>query len=165
MPPSTAAASASVPEAGHCWPTPPQETLKHSQQVWPSLLWGSLLLFLGPGAHKVWLVPSKSFWWVGDLILNLIVSLLRSSCSFTFFLVHGVSFFGGFQHPFVDGYLQFWCSCRRNWVHVLLLCYFSDLLNFWEVCHLFQPVLQVYVSCDVGLSWLFVIEIILEHGF
>ena len=34
------------------------------------------------------------------------------------------------------------------------------LLNFWQVCCLFQPVLQLHVSCDVGLSWLFAIEII-----
>ena len=30
-PPRTAAARAPVPAAGHCWSTPPQETLKHSE--------------------------------------------------------------------------------------------------------------------------------------
>ena len=32
------------------------------RQVWPSLLWGSLLLSLGSGVHKVLFVPSKSLW-------------------------------------------------------------------------------------------------------
>ena len=38
------------PAAGHCWPVPPQETLKHSSGL---VSVGSL----GPGAHKVCLNP------------------------------------------------------------------------------------------------------------
>ena len=30
------------------------------RQVWLSLLWGHCSFLLGPGAHKVWFVPSKS---------------------------------------------------------------------------------------------------------
>ena len=48
--PSTAALSAPNPVAGHRQPTPSPETTGHS--------WASL--DLGPGAHKLLLVPSKS---------------------------------------------------------------------------------------------------------
>ena len=34
------------------------------RQVWLSLLWGSLLLSLGPGEYKVLFVPSKHLWQV-----------------------------------------------------------------------------------------------------
>ena len=32
------------------------------RQIWLSLLWGSLLLFLGPVAHKVLFASSESLW-------------------------------------------------------------------------------------------------------
>ena len=54
------------------------------RQVWLSLLWGSLLLSLSPGVHKVLFVPSKSLWWVWGLILNVIWPLLLSRCDFSF---------------------------------------------------------------------------------
>ena len=40
------------------------------RQVWFSLLWGSLLLSLGSGVHKVLFVPSKSLWcaWENALV-------------------------------------------------------------------------------------------------
>ena len=47
MPPRTAAASMPVSEAGHCQPTSPQETLKHSEAGLALSLLGSLLLFPG----------------------------------------------------------------------------------------------------------------------
>ena len=34
------------------------------RQVWLSLLWGSLLLSLGPAVHKVIFAPSEHLWWV-----------------------------------------------------------------------------------------------------
>ena len=46
----SAAPRAPAPAAVHCWPIPPQETLKHSSV---SVSVGSL----GPGAHKVCLSP------------------------------------------------------------------------------------------------------------
>ena len=52
--------SAPNPTAGHCQPTPPLETPGHSQASWLSLLWGHCSFLLGPGAHKVLFVPSKS---------------------------------------------------------------------------------------------------------
>ena len=47
------------PAAGHCQPTPPQTPDIHGQ-VWVNLLWGHCSFFLGPGAHKLLFVPSKS---------------------------------------------------------------------------------------------------------
>ena len=56
----TAALSAPDPAAGRLWPMPPLETLDTHGQVWVSLLWGHCSFLLGPGAHKVLFVPSKS---------------------------------------------------------------------------------------------------------
>ena len=50
----------SYPTAGNCWPMPPQETLKHSKAGLVSLLWRSLLLFLGPDAHKVFVCAFRA---------------------------------------------------------------------------------------------------------
>ena len=83
------------PCASHCWPMLPQETLKHSQAGLAQSLVGSLLLSLGPGVHKVLLVPSKCLWWLWSLLLNAIEPLLLSRCSFSFALGCGVSFLVG----------------------------------------------------------------------
>ena len=58
------------------------------RQVWPSLLWGSLLLSLGPGVHKVLFEPSERLWRVWGLILNMISSLLPSCWGFSFAFIH-----------------------------------------------------------------------------
>ena len=55
----TATLSAPNPAAGHCQPTPPQTPDIHGQ-VWVNLLWGHCSFLLGPGAHKVLFVLSKS---------------------------------------------------------------------------------------------------------
>ena len=73
------------------------------RQIWLSLLWGSLLPSLGPGAQKVLFTPSKCLWQVWGLILNVILSLLPSCWDFSFALGHGVSFFGELQLSPVDG--------------------------------------------------------------
>ena len=52
-----AALSGPDPAPSHCQPT---ETPGHSWQVWFSLLWGHCSFLLGPGAHKLLFVPSKS---------------------------------------------------------------------------------------------------------
>ena len=56
----TAALSVPDPEAGHLRPTPMPESPGHSWKSLGQSLVGSLLLLLGPGAHKVLFVPSKS---------------------------------------------------------------------------------------------------------
>ena len=56
----TVALSAPNPAAGHHQPTPPPETPGHSRASLGQSLVGSLLFLLGPGAHKVLFVPSKS---------------------------------------------------------------------------------------------------------
>ena len=48
------------------------------RKVWLNLLWRSLLLSLGPGAHKVLFAPSELLWWVWSLIINMILPLLPS---------------------------------------------------------------------------------------
>ena len=60
VPACTATFSALSPAASHhdprlCW-----RLLDTPGQVWVSLLWGHCSFLLGPGAHKVLFVPSKS---------------------------------------------------------------------------------------------------------
>ena len=63
---------------------------------------GSLSV-VSPAVHKVLFEPSECLWKVWGLILNAILPLLPSCWRFTFALGRGVSFFGGFQHPPVNG--------------------------------------------------------------
>ena len=56
----TATLSTCNPAAGHRQPIPLLETPGHSRASLGQSLVGSLLLSLGPGAHKVFFVPSKS---------------------------------------------------------------------------------------------------------
>ena len=59
--PKSAAPGAPAPVTVHCWPTPPQEMLKHSSV---SVSVGSL----GPGVHKVFLRPLCVFGGNGVLL-------------------------------------------------------------------------------------------------
>ena len=90
VPPRSAVARASVPMAGHCWPIPSQETLKHSKAGLAQSIVGSL----GPGAHKVLFKSSECLWCIWGLILNMI------SPSY-----HPV---GVYPLPLDMGYLFFW---------------------------------------------------------
>ena len=83
-PPRCAAARAPVPEAGHCWPLPPQETLKHSKA-------GLAQSLVGSGAHRVLFEPSESLWRIWGLILKVILPLLQFCWGFSFALGHGIS--------------------------------------------------------------------------
>ena len=56
----TATLNATNPAAGHRWPMPCWRLLDTQGQVWVSLLWDHCSFLLGPGAHKVLFVPSKS---------------------------------------------------------------------------------------------------------
>ena len=56
----TATLTAPNPAAGHHGPKPPLETPGHSWSSLGGLLWDHCSFFLGPGAHKVLLEPSKS---------------------------------------------------------------------------------------------------------
>ena len=56
----TATLSAPNPAAGHHRPLPLPETPGHSHASPDSLLWGHCSFLLGPGAHKVLFVPSKT---------------------------------------------------------------------------------------------------------
>ena len=46
--------------AGHCWPMPPLETPGYLQASLGQSVWGHCSFLLGPGAHKVLYVSSKS---------------------------------------------------------------------------------------------------------
>ena len=85
----TAAAGAPVPGAGHCWPTPLQETLKQTLKGRPGsasceghcsfpLSWCSQGLF----------VPSKHLWWARGLTLSGLCPSHRLLCPWLW----GVSF-------------------------------------------------------------------------
>ena len=76
--PRSTAPRASATAAGHCWPAPPQETLK---QFWLSLCGISGGLF----------EPSKRFWWAWGWILNVTLPLIPSFWVFSFALGCGVS--------------------------------------------------------------------------
>ena len=56
----TAALNAPDPAAGHRRPMPLLEIPGHSQANLAQSLVESILLFLGPGVHKVFFAPSKS---------------------------------------------------------------------------------------------------------
>ena len=62
------------------------------RQIWLSLLCRSLLHSLGPVAQNELFVPSKSHWWVCDLILNMIAPLLLSCLDFSLPLEWGIFF-------------------------------------------------------------------------
>ena len=125
LPPRTAAARAPVPAAGHDWPVPLQETLNPQRLVWLSLLWRSMLLSLGPHAHKVLFVRSEHLWWLWGLTLKVIASLLLSSCGFSFALGHGVTFFlmGSNILPQLVAILVFSQENVLPFSHVLLFCH------------------------------------------
>ena len=85
--PKSAAPRAPALAAVHCWPVPPQETLKHNS--------GSVsVASLGPGVHSLF-EPFEHLWWVCSLILNALSPLLRSCWGFFFALGCGVSFLVG----------------------------------------------------------------------
>ena len=87
------------PMAGHCWPVPPEKTLKHSKAGLTQCFVGSP----GPGEPKVLFEPSKHLWWVWGLILNAISLLLLSCWGFSLALGWWVSFFTVIPHSPVDG--------------------------------------------------------------
>ena len=92
--PRSAAPRAPAPAAAHCWPTPLQETLEHSCL--------SLCGVAGSWCKQGLFEPSEYLWWVWGLILNVISLLLPSRWGSSFAFGHGVSFFGGIQHSFVN---------------------------------------------------------------
>ena len=93
--PRFAAPRAPAPAAGHCWPIPLQETLKHSS--------GSVCVGVSGSWYAQGLFePSEHLWWLWGLILNMILPLLPSWWGFSFALGCGVSFFSRIQHSPVN---------------------------------------------------------------
>ena len=144
------------PMAGHCWPVPPEKTLKHSKAGLTQCFVGSP----GPGEPKVLFEPSKHLWWVWGLILNAISPLLPSS-----WRGGGIFFWWDptFSYKWLFSWeLQFWSSCRRRFAHVLLLCHLvEDVLYRWSIQKLdwlysLQPKMEklYIVSKNKTRSWL-----------
>ena len=88
-PPRSAAARASVPLEGHCWPVHLQKTLRHSKAGLAQTLWGLWVLVCTR------FCISKHLWWVWGFILNTILPLLPSCWGLSFALGQGVSFLVG----------------------------------------------------------------------
>ena len=94
MPLRSVAARAPVPKAGHCWPIPPLETLKHSQAGLSQSLMKVTDPFPGSWCTQgILFAPSEYTWWVWGLILNETAPLLPSYWGFSFVLGCRVSFF------------------------------------------------------------------------
>ena len=72
-------------------------------QVWLNPLWGSLLLSLSRGVHKVLFVSSKHCWQFWGLILKAILPPLPSCGASPLLLDAGYLFFGVIQRSPVDG--------------------------------------------------------------
>ena len=71
--------------AGHCWPVPSQETLKHSSS--------SVSGVSGSWCTQYLFEPSEHLWQVRGLILNMILPFLWSCWGFSFALGRGISVF------------------------------------------------------------------------
>ena len=84
--PRTAAPRAPAPVAGHCWPGPPQETLKHSKAGLAQCMWSLLVSSRFCSRHL-------SVWQVWVLILNVISPLLLSFQGILLCLGQGAIFF------------------------------------------------------------------------
>ena len=93
--PRSGALRAPAPEAGHSWPEPLQEMLRHTALA--QSLWGLWVLVC---TRFIWALECLSRVW--GLSLNMISPLLPSCCDFSFALAPGVSFFGGIQHSPVN---------------------------------------------------------------
>ena len=100
--PRSAASRALAPVAGHCWPIPLQETLRHSS--------GSVSGVSGSWCAQSLSEPPEHLWRVWGLILNMISPLLPSCWGFSFALGRMVSFFGGIQHSSVESCLAASCN-------------------------------------------------------
>ena len=111
--PSSAAARAPVPVAGHCW-TPTStgdiQTLKGRSGL-------VSVCSLGPGVHKALFELSECLWQVWGLILNMISPLLPSCWVFSFAFGCGVSFFWWDQTPVI-----LLLMVVQQWVAVLEFC-------------------------------------------
>ena len=108
------------------------------RQVWLSLLWQPLLLSLGPGAHKVLFVPSKSLvemrFDIKHDCASPIVLFQLPICPWTW----GIFFFGGFQHPPFNG-----CSAAN--------CGFDVLTEEDELMPFCSTILLVY---DLNINFI-----------
>ena len=71
------------------------------RQLWLSLLWGHCLFLLGPGVHKILLVPSKSLFQVWGLILTWFHPSYCLSAASTLSLDVGC-LFGRFQNDSIN---------------------------------------------------------------
>ena len=137
--PRSAAPRASAPVAGHCWPSPLQETLRHRSG---SVSVGSL----GPGAHKVWALQvslgrmgfdSKCDFAPPTILLGIL-------CPWTW----GI-FFGEIQHSPVN-------SCSAASCNFGVLTGEDERTSFYpaiSLCHGTNPLEQLYCCATATEIW------------
>ena len=121
--PRTATPRAPAPAAGHCWPVPPQEMLKHSKACLVSFCGVSWL-------HTVLFEPSECLWQVWGLILTWFCPSYRLAGASPLSMDVGYLFLVGSNillSMVVQQWVIFWSSHRRSWAHVLLLHHFVTL--------------------------------------
>ena len=121
-------AQSPCPVAAHCWPVPPQETLKHGSG---SVSVGSLVSWCTQGLFE----PCKHLWWVWGLILNAISPFLLSCWGFSFALGRGLSpqsrsKYSGLDNKLLHSSIQF----TRNWILPTTWAWKRTLGFGWECC-------------------------------
>ena len=120
---------APAPEAGHCWPVPPQETLKYSKAGLAQSLWGLWVL-----------VHTGFFWALRESLEGMGLDSKHDFTSPTLSLglllcpwMWGIFFFC--WDPTLSccwlfsNKLQLGISCRRRWAHVFLLFFLALFLH------------------------------------
>ena len=138
----TAGLSAQEPVAGRCWPPPLLEISGHSWASLSQSLGGHCSFLLGPGAHKVLFVPSKSLFLLSCVSSgDSVVGLMATSS----------------KRAYTQIYLKFWVSCVlldvqrtfRKTGEKINITKFQNL-EFFFVC-----VIQLYINTYIIFEIIF----------
>ena len=123
-----------------------------TQGLEPLQQWENFLVLL---FSSLWITHSAGM----GFDLNMFVPLLPSWCGFFFVFGHGISFFWWVPVSscwwLFKRWLQFWCSYRRRWAHILLLYHLEpELMSL-----LFDTLSRVVIaflqrSKHLLISWL-----------
>ena len=103
VPPRSAVARALALSSGHCWPVPPQETFKHSKASLAQSLVKVTASFPLSWCTQGFVCTHWASLAGLRFDFKCDSALLLPCRGFSFALGFGVSFFGGIQHPPVEG--------------------------------------------------------------